>query len=315
MTQRFRVTFVLLGSLVGHVLLAQAPENVPAAPPTAGRGGAGRGAGRGNAGGAAGAPQQRRTGFTQFTRPLASQDVIARGKSLYEATCASCHLTDLRGGANGPNLLRSANTLNDKAGELVGAAVAKHNPAIHLVETDTVAIAEYIHSVLATAGGQGSPPGRNPMGVQYNILVGDAKAGEAYFAKSCASCHSITGDLKGIGATYSDPRTLQNAWVAGSSGVGGGGGGGGRGAANAGYPAVVTMADGSKLEGKLVRKDDFIVILTLADGTRKSIARNNDLPKVEIKDPNEAHKKMALELDDPENKNMHDVTAYLATLK
>jgi hypothetical protein len=34
-----------------------------------------------------------------------------------------------------------------------------------------------------------------------------------------------------------------------------------------------------------------------------------------VTDPQAAHKKMALELDDPDNKNMHDVTAYLATLK
>ena len=75
------------------------------------------------------------------------------------------------------------------------------------------------------------------------------------------------------------------------------------------------MPDGKRLEGKLVRKSDFLVILTLADGTRKSIARDGDVPKVEVKDPNEAHKKMVLALDDPENKNLHDVTAYLATLK
>jgi hypothetical protein len=36
------------------------------------------------------------------------------------------------------------------------------------------------------------------------------------------------------------------------------------------------------------------------------------VPKVEVKDPNEAHKKMVLALDDPENKNLHDVTEYLA---
>ena len=78
---------------------------------------------------------------------------------------------------------------------------------------------------------------------------------------------------------------------------------------------TVTMPDGKRLEGKLIRSDDFLVILTLADGTRKSIARNGDVPKVEVKDPNEAHKKMILVLDDPDNKNMHDVTAYLATLK
>jgi hypothetical protein len=55
--------------------------------------------------------------------------------------------------------------------------------------------------------------------------------------------------------------------------------------------------------------------LTLADGTRKSISRDGDVPRVEVKDPSEAHKNMAIALDDPENKNLHDVTAYLATLK
>ena len=54
------------------------------------------------------------------------------------------------------------------------------------------------------------------------------------------------------------------------------------------------LADGSKLEGTLVRKDDFLVVLTLPDGTRKSIARNDGVPKVDVKDPNEAHKKMVL---------------------
>jgi hypothetical protein len=47
------------------------------------------------------------------------------------------------------------------------------------------------------------------------------------------------------------------------------------------------MADGSKLEGTLIRKDDFLVVFTLPDGTRKSIARNNGIPKVDVKDPKE----------------------------
>ena len=72
---------------------------------------------------------------------------------------------------------------------------------------------------------------------------------------------------------------------------------------------------GEKVQGKLVRKTDFLVVLTLADGTRRSWTRENGIPAVDVVDPQAAHKKMALELDDPENKNMHDVTAYLATLK
>jgi len=64
-----------------------------------------------------------------------------------------------------------------------------------------------------------------------------------------------------------------------------------------------------------VRKDDFLVILMLPDGTRKSIARNDGIPKVDVKDLKAPHKMMVLELDDPENKKMHDVTAYLSTIK
>ena len=133
-------------------------------------------------------PGGRRGGYTQYTRPLASQDVIVRGKALYETNCASCHAVDLRGTADGknPNLLRSGVALRDQKGELIGARVAKHTPPIKLIEADTVAVAEYIHSVHATMGGQGSPPGRNPTNVTLNVLVGDPKTGEAAFTPSAA---------------------------------------------------------------------------------------------------------------------------------
>jgi len=288
-------------------MYAQPPAGQAASPPAQGAGRGGRGGQGGGAGGG------RRGGFTQFTRPLASQEVLARGQGLYASNCASCHAADMRGTDKGINLLRSLVALNDQKGELVAKSLAEHNPKINFQEQDSVAVAEYLHSILATTGGQGSPPGRNPAAVKLEILVGDAKAGERYFDKACARCHSAVGDLKGFANKYPDPRALQNAWVSGAAA--GNPFGGGRGGGGAGNPVTVTMADGSKLEGKLVRKDDFLVILTLADGTRKSIARKDNVPKVEVKDPNEAHKKMVLELDDPENKNLHDMTAYLATLK
>ena len=291
---------MVLGAAV-H-LMAQAPAQqggaqtppAPTAPPAAG----GRGAGG------------RRGGFPQYTRPLAAQDVLARGKSLYDAQCSSCHAPDMRGvlDKNGPNLLQSAATMMDKQGELVAAAVAKHTPPINLPDTDTSAIADYIHSIQATMGGQGSPPGRNPVGLTYDILVGDPTAGKAEFTTLCSSCHSVSGDLSGIAAKYPDPRTLQDTWVSGRSR-------GGRGGGVGGMQGTVTMPDGEKIEGKIVRKDDFLVILTLADGTRKSIPVVNGFPKVDVKDPQEGHKKMVLLLDDPDNKNMHDITAYLATIK
>jgi mono/diheme cytochrome c family protein len=289
-----------------------APQGQPPTPPPEGRGGD-----PGQRGAAPGGGRQgggRRGGFTQFTRELAPQDVLVRGKGLYEANCASCHAPDLRGGANGANLLRSGTALSDQHGELVGAAVAKHDPPLTLASIDTVAIAEYIHSIHATMSGQGSPPGRNPTGIELNVLVGDAQNGERLFTAFCSNCHAVTGDLKGIGSKFPDARALQNAWISGSASAFGGGGGG-RGAAGVGNPVTVTMADGSKLEGTLVRKDDFLVILMLPDGTRKAIARNNGVPKVDVTDPKAPHKRMVLELDDPQNRRMHDVTAYLSTIK
>jgi cytochrome c oxidase cbb3-type subunit 3 len=299
--------FVLAQGAAPPAPQGQAPTAGPAQqtpqPPAAGRGGRQGG--------------QRRGGFQPFVRPVAPQDVLVRGKALYDTNCASCHAPDLRGSATSPNLLRSGVALRDQKGELVTAAVGRHKPALTLVEADTVAVAEYIHSVHATMGGQGSPPGGRGAGLALNVAVGDAKAGQQQFATLCASCHSVTGNLKGIGAKFPDARALQNAWVAGSSGAAGGGGGGRGGGGDGGNPVTVTMADGSKLEGTLVRKNEFLVILTLPDGTRRSIARNDGVPRVDVKDPQEAHKTMALKLafDDPDNRKMHDITAYLWTIK
>jgi len=118
-------------------------------------------------------------GFTQFTRPIASQEVLVRGKGLYETNCSSCHAVDLRGTADGkyPNLLRSGVALRDQHGELIGARVAKHTPPISLNQTDSTAVAEYIHSIHATMSNQGSPPGRYPQNLNLNVLVGDPLSG------------------------------------------------------------------------------------------------------------------------------------------
>jgi hypothetical protein len=79
---------------------------------------------------------------------------------------------------------------------------------------------------------------------------------------------------------------------------------------------VVTLANGEKLQGTLVQKNDFVVTLVGQDGVRRSITRDADVISVEIHDPNEPHRKLAFSLArSPDDKAMHDVTAYLATLK
>jgi cytochrome c oxidase cbb3-type subunit 3 len=257
------------------------------------------------------------TGFPAQQRPPGDPAVVDRGKLVYGTSCRACHGADLRGGdMGGPNLLRSDVMLNDVDGELLspvvgGSRASSGMPAINLPPGDTTAVAAYIHSVLATSRAQGAPPA-GPS-VQLNVLVGDAAAGAAYFNAKCVSCHSVTGDLQGIGARVSDPMQLQNLWVGGGSG-----GGGGRGAGPDDPPsrrtvtATVTPASGPSVQGRLDRIDDFTVTLTLADGTRRTFRRVGDVPKVEVNDPLAAHKRL---LETYTNSDMHNVTAYLVTVK
>jgi cytochrome c oxidase cbb3-type subunit 3 len=152
------------------------------------------------------------------------------------------------------------------------------------------------------------------------VLVGDAASGERYFSARCGSCHSPTGDLKGIGARNLGPAQLQNLWLAGGSARGGGA----RGAVTLGGPrpapmttrreatVVVTLPGGQTYEGRLERIDEFMVSLTERDGTPRSFRRTGEVPKVDVRDPLEAHRNLLPTYTD---KDIHDVTAYLAGLK
>jgi cytochrome c oxidase cbb3-type subunit 3 len=139
--------------------------------------------------------------------------------------------------------------------------------------------------------------------------VGDASAGQAYFATKCSSCHSPTGDLKGIAARIPDPKTLQTTWVTG-------------GARRRRMTAATTSAatatvsvslpSGESVEGRLIQIDDFLVTVGLADGTVRTFRRDEDVPKVEVHDPMKAHRDLMAVYTD---KDIHDVTAYLVTLQ
>ena len=265
-------------------------------------------------------PQQgprRQGGFVPGQeRPTGDAAVIARGNAVYGVSCRGCHGADLRGGdMGGPNLLRSQLALSDRDGEKIvpviqGSMQNSGMPAITMSPEDAKATATYVRSVLATIGGQGTPPGS--LGPP-TILVGDAAEGKAYFATKCAGCHSATGDLKGIAARITDPKTLQNTWVGG--GARGGRGGPPASAARSAARTVtvsVTLPGGKTVDGRLIRIDDFMVTLALPDGTSRSIRRDGDTPKVEVHDPLAPHRELLLVYTD---KNIHDVTAYLVTLK
>lgn len=271
--------------------------------PPGGRGGQGRG----------GEPAV----FPAQQRAPGDPAVIERGKALFTVNCVACHGSDLRGGVTGgPNLLRSQVVLTDEHGEQIiqivrGARAERGMPALPLPDDDVVAIAEYIHSVLATAQRQGAPP---PSAAPVpNAIVGDAAAGQVYFSARCASCHSPNGDLQGIGSRLPEGKALQNFWVSG--GTFGAGGRRGRGAASmeGKVPtASATLPGGERVEGMIARMDNFLLTVRLTDGSLRSIRRDDPRIRIDIKDPLDAHRQLLSALTD---KDMHDVTAYLATLK
>jgi cytochrome c oxidase cbb3-type subunit 3 len=305
-------------------LVAQSPApDAPQAPAAGGRGARGRGRGAAAAPAAAGAsgaiaPGRGGGGGGAYpSRPPADPAVAARGKTTFDASCAKCHAADMRGAAGGINLVRNQMVMDDQDGELIGKFLQNPHdkgqaPKMDLTSAQVHDLTIYMHTFMNYRGVV-IPPDINAA----ILAVGDAKAGEAYFNAHCTSCHSVTGDLKGLGTKYPEPRTLQNTIVSGGGAGRGGGRGGGAIAADTPasrrtVTATVTMANGQKIEGRLVTYDDFLITVVEADGTQRTIRRNGDVPRLEVHDPMKAHRDMLLTYNDAD---IHNLTAYLVTVK
>ena len=238
-------------------------------------------------------------------RPPGNPAAIERGKTLWGVNCTFCHGPDARGGdGGGPNLLRSSAMLDDQNGELIAPIVQKGRgamPAIPLSSDQITDIAAFLHSI---------PVSSRTGPSTINILVGDAKKGEAYVAQACAKCHS-TAALRTFAGKLDDPKTLQQMWLMPGSG------GRGVGPNTAPIPrppitAIVTMPSGERVEGRVEQIDDFTVTLTLADGRQRTIKTFGTTARVELRDPLQPHKELLPIYTDTD---IHNVTAYLASLR
>lgn len=239
----------------------------------------------------------------------ASPAVIEHGHQVFEANCSFCHGDDARGGSIGPNLVRAQVVLDDKNGELItpivhGSLVSAGMPKFDLSDADIQAVAAWLHD---------QPLGNRGAASNLDILVGDAAAGKVYFdgAGKCSTCHSVTGDLAGIGAKY-DPKQIQNAIVAGRVSAGRGGPAAGVENSRAQTTVTVTLPSGQTVEGRLDKLSAFVVALTEPDGTYRSFTLHGDTPKVVVHNPLAAHIAMLRTWND---RDIHNLTAYLATLK
>lgn len=235
--------------------------------------------------------------------------VVEQGQKLYVANCAFCHGSNATGGNSGPNLVRSVLVLHDEGtGKEIGPVilngrVEKGMPKFAFNDAQIKEIAAFLLSRSQAAVDRFSYK-------TFNINTGDPKAGEAYFQAHCASCHSATGDLTRIAGKY-EPEMLLNRMLYPSVNERG------RNSSKVSDPKAVSTVtvispNGQSTSGTLDYLDDFTVSLVDSSGEHRSWSRDEPGLKVEVHDPLKAHQELLTQYTD---KDMHDVLAYLETLK
>jgi cytochrome c oxidase cbb3-type subunit III len=254
----------------------------------------------------AGAAQQ------QALTPPQDLAAVERGRELMGAECGFCHGSNARGGSGGPDLTRSALVQEDENGKQLGDFLRvgrpdRGMPKFELGESQVSDLAAFLHAAIYQNSNR-------RLYKILDILVGDPKAGEAFFngAGKCRTCHAVDRDLRGVGAKY-DPTTLQGRIVLPRGRPGGGGPPQPAYQDKNALKVTVTPSSGEPATGALVRLTDFDV--TLYDpksGQMRSFLRNGDTPKITVVDPLQAHVDMLTKWTDAD---MHDMTAYLAGMK
>jgi mono/diheme cytochrome c family protein len=291
-------------------------------------GGRGAGQGRGGAPGATQAPA-----VPQVTNaPPVDRAAHDRGRALWASHCIDCHGSQARGSDTGPNIIRSRTVNFDRSAVQAGSVLGpflkaghptqSQKPSASFTEAEVVDLANFLRqrvndtmrgSALFTAG---------------DVLVGDPKAGEAYFKGEggCATCHNPTSrNLAGVATRIPEPVDLQQRMLFPG---GGGRGRGGRGARAGGPPAgaavpgppqpapvvtttTITRPSGPPLSGVVIEESDFYISLRDAEGT-VHVVRRTPAMKITRNNPLQAHIDL---LDRVSDTQIHDLVAYLETMK
>jgi mono/diheme cytochrome c family protein len=229
-------------------------------------------------------------------RQVIDNAAAMRGRAVYAQYCINCHGSNVKGGENGPDLIRSGVVLHDRLGNDIGPAMKKlaGHPG-DLTQAQIVDLSHFLHQrIEATSSNRNTnqPP---------NVLTGNVEAGKAYFngAGKCSTCHSPTADLARYGTRYT-PINIQQRFLFPSVARGG-----------KQTEVTVTLAAGKAITGTLARIDDFNVSLRDATGQTQTFHRAANV-KVEVRDPLAAHHEL---LDHYTDADMHNIVAYLESLK
>ncbi len=216
---------------------------------------------------------------------------------MFQQNCAFCHGPQARG-AEGPSLITSDVLLGDDHGEHLTVFLKKGRPEkgmpafAGLPDNQLKDIAEFLHLQVEAVANRGTYH-------VLNILVGDAAKGQTYVAANCMSCHTAA-TFAHIASKFRSPDQLQRGWIWPT-----------RPADHSLDITATVTADGATLSGRVTQVSDFRI--TLADSNdQPHVIERKDGVSVQIDDPLAPHQAMIMTLRD---EDMHNVTAYLETLK
>ena len=230
--------------------------------------------------------------------PEPDQAAAKRGEPLFQRNCAFCHGKEARG-AMGSNLITSDEVLGDDHGEHLVPFLKKGRPAngmpafASMSDDQLKDISEYLHLLVEDVANRGTYH-------VLNILVGNAAEGRAYVTAHCMSCHRADS-FAHIATQFRSAEQLQRGWIWPTGNADG----------SLSATATVKTPDGRVIGGRVTQVSDFRISLMDAAGRMHVIDREPGV-EVQIKDPLAAHQDWIMTLT---NEDMHNVTAYLETLR
>jgi cytochrome c oxidase cbb3-type subunit 3 len=245
-------------------------------------------------------PEQRAAATRAFLGLGPEPDKVAagRGAALYQQNCAFCHGPQAHG-ATGSSLITSDEVLGDDHGEHLLTFLKKGRPEKGMPAFATMSdgqlkdISEFVHLQVEEVANRGTYH-------VLNILVGNADEGYVYAAGHCMSCHTAE-TLAHFGSRFRSPEQLQRGWIWPSR----------TGDGALAITAAVKMPGGETIAGRVTEVSDFRITVVDGKGQARVIDRKAGVD-VRMTDPLAAHRELIMTLS---NEDMHNVTAYLETLK
>jgi len=153
---------------------------------------------------------------TAFLGPVLPDPVLQHAKETFVLFgCAYCHGLNLVSRGEATDLMHSALVGRDENGNRIGPLLrmgipqtAKLSPMPQfsdLSDQQINALVTWIHYA--------RQQGRYQELTSAPVTAGDAAAGKTYFDRACSSCHSVDGNLAGVGRKY-DAAALRAAMLA-----------------------------------------------------------------------------------------------------